>query len=143
MENTIFLIGNIEGDPFYATKFFIAAKALESAGLIVINPALLSPAAFAHEAYIRILISLLNECEAVCLLPDCKESDTAKYELGEATAQNKKIIYYDEWLITHEILSPKRTGKEAYRCFYCNRISVYTTLILTVEAAPIAVRLHI
>ena len=36
--------------------------------------------------------AMLAECAEVCFLPDWKESKGAKYEFGEAMAQNKAVF---------------------------------------------------
>ena len=40
---------------------------------------------------------LLAECAEVCFLPDWKESKGAKYEFGEAMAQNKPFFFFADW----------------------------------------------
>ena len=69
-KRTLYLAGKITGDPYYFTKFYNAQKKLEEGGFIVVNPA---------------------------LLPDWKESKGAKYEFGEAMAQNKPFFFFADW----------------------------------------------
>ena len=53
--------------------------------------------------------AMLAECAEVCFLPDWKESKGAKYEFGEAMAQNKPFFFFADWERTQE-----ETGK--YEC---------------------------
>ena len=96
-KKTVYLAGKITGDPFYRSKFYEAQKKLEKGGFIVVNPALLPSEGFAWEAYMRMTGAMLNECAEVCFLPDWKESKGAKYEFGEAIAQNKPFFFFDHW----------------------------------------------
>lgn len=88
-KKTLYLAGKITGDPFYRSKFYEAQKKLEDGGFIVVNPALLPSEGFTWEAYMRMSGAMLTECAEICFLPDWKESKGAKYEFGEAIAQNK------------------------------------------------------
>ena len=90
-KRTLYLAGKITGDPYYFTKFYNAQKKLEEGGFIVVNPALLPAEGFTWEAYMRMSGAMLAECAEVCFLPDWKESKGAKYEFGEAMAQNKQF----------------------------------------------------
>lgn len=79
------------------TKFYNAQKKLEEGGFIVVNPALLPAEGFTWEAYMRMSGAMLTECAEVCFLPDWKESKGAKYEFGEAMAQNKPFFFFADW----------------------------------------------
>lgn len=92
-----YLAGKITGDPYYFTKFYNAQKKLEEGGFIVVNPALLPAEGFTWEAYMRMSGAMLAECAEVCFLPDWKESKGAKYEFGEAIAQNKPYFFFADW----------------------------------------------
>lgn len=52
---------------------------------------------FTWEAYMRMSGAMLAECAEVCFLPDWKESKGAKYEFGEAMAQNKPFFFFADW----------------------------------------------
>lgn len=39
--------------------------------------------------------AMLTECAEICFLPDWKESKGAKYEFGEAIAQNKPFFFFE------------------------------------------------
>jgi nucleoside 2-deoxyribosyltransferase len=94
---TVYLAGKITGDPNYKEKFERARKLLEGAGFIALTPSVLPSVGFEYAAYIRMAAAMLDECEAVCFLPDWRESNGAMYENGRAAAKGKTIFYYDEW----------------------------------------------
>ena len=96
-KKTLYLAGKITGDPFYRSKFYEAQKKLEDGGFIVVNPALLPSEGFTWEAYMRMSGAMLTECAEICFLPDWKESKGAKYEFGEAIAQNKPFFFFEDW----------------------------------------------
>lgn len=96
-KETVYLAGKITGDPDYRTKFFTAARELEAAGFIVVNPATLPQYGFEHEAYMRMSGAMLEECAAVCFLPDWKQSDGARWEFGHAAATGKRVFMFDAW----------------------------------------------
>lgn len=96
-KRTLCLAGKITGDPYYFTKFYNAQKKLEEGGFIVVNPALLPAEGFTWEAYMRMSGAMLAECAEVCFLSDWKESKGAKYEFGEAIAQNKPFFFFADW----------------------------------------------
>lgn len=88
----VFLSGKISDDPDYKAKFKKAQKALEAKGCVVLSPAIL-PLGFEYEAYMRICFAMLDECDAICLLPDWGESAGARREQMYANVSNKKIFY--------------------------------------------------
>lgn len=96
-KETVYLAGRITGDPLYRSKFYDAQRKLEEGGFIVVNPALLPSEGFTWEAYMRMAGAMLSECAAACFLPDWKQSKGAKYEFGEATAQGKRVFFFEEW----------------------------------------------
>ena len=93
----VYLAGKITGDPEYKSKFYSAARELEAAGFVVLNPAILPSEGFAYEAYMRMSTAMLDESAAMCFLPDWTESRGAMYEYGRAVAQGKRIFMFDEW----------------------------------------------
>ena len=93
---TVYLAGKITGDNLYAAKFQYAAKKLEGAGFVVINPAIL-PEGFEYNAYMRMTIAMLDECEAACFLPDWVDSKGAMMEYGRAAAKGKHIFMFEDW----------------------------------------------
>jgi nucleoside 2-deoxyribosyltransferase len=96
-KGTVYIAGKISGDPDYKAKFERARIAFDGAGFIALAPSVLPSTGFEYAAYIRIAAAMLDECEAVCFLPDWTESKGAMYEYGRATAGGKRIFYYDEW----------------------------------------------
>ena len=95
---TVYLAGKIAGDESYRSKFKAAANMLGLAGFAVINPAMLPPEGFAYAAYMRMGAAMLEECEAVCFLPDWNESEGAIAEMKLARELGIEIFYYDDWL---------------------------------------------
>lgn len=129
-KRTLYLAGKITGDPYYFTKFYNAQKKLEEGGFIVVNPALLPAEGFTWEAYMRMSGAMLAECAEVCFLPDWKESKGAKYEFGEAMAQNKPFFFFADWERTQEETgkyecTAEKTDKIAFQCFACGKINVF------------------
>lgn len=129
-KRTLYLAGKITGDPYYFTKFYNAQKKLEEGGFIVVNPALLPAEGFTWEAYMRMSGAMLAECAEVCFLPDWKESKGAKYEFGEAMAQNKPFFFFADWERTQEETgkyecTTEKTDKIAFQCFVCGKINVF------------------
>ncbi len=113
-KRTLYLAGKITGDPYYFTKFYNAQKKLEEGGFIVVNPALLPAEGFTWEAYMRMSGAMLAECAEVCFLPDWKESKGAKYEFGEAMAQNKPFFF-----LCGKINVFPATHADGNTCKYC------------------------
>ena len=129
-KETVYLAGKITGDPSYFHKFYEAQKKLEAGGFIVVNPALLPSEGFTYEAYIRMSSAMLDECAAACFLPDWIESDGATVEFGRAAAQGKRVFIYAAWEAEQEekpkyIVQTGKTDKIAFKCFECEKISVY------------------
>lgn len=129
-KRTLYLAGKITGDPYYFTKFYNAQKKLEECGFIVVNPALLPAEGFTWEAYMRMSGAMLAECAEVCFLPDWKESKGAKYEFGEAMAQNKPFFFFADWEKAQEETNKyeyttEKTDKIAFQCFVCGKFNVF------------------
>lgn len=95
MNKTVYIAGKISGDPNYKLKFMTAQKNLEKIGFIVLSPAWLPSKGFEYEAYIRMSEAMLIECDAVCMLPDWKDSPGAARELAVAKAYKKEIYFYN------------------------------------------------
>lgn len=96
-KETVYLAGKITGDPFYRSKFYDAQRKLEEGGFIVVNPALLPSEGFTHEAYMRMSSAMLDECAAVCFLPDWTESKGANAEYQTAVKTGKRIFMFEVW----------------------------------------------
>ena len=94
-KTTVYIAGKINGDLKYREKFAEAQRELESAGFIVLNPAIL-PDGFTYGAYMRICMAMLNECDTVCFLPDWEESDGAKAEYAFVSATKKDFFFLED-----------------------------------------------
>ena len=77
----IYIAGKITGDKRYKTKFGAAAKALQAAGHVVLNPATL-PAGLEQEDYMRICLAMLDSADQVTFLPNYQESEGAMVEMA-------------------------------------------------------------
>lgn len=97
-KGTIYLAGQITGDPSYHRKFSEAAQKLEAAGFTVLSPAILPSLGFDYAAYIRMSAAMMDECTAVCFLPDWTRSEGAKGEYRRAKRNGQRIFFYEEWL---------------------------------------------
>lgn len=95
---TVFLCGKISGDKWYKEKFACACTWLEGAGYVVMNPAVLPDHGFTHDQYLSVTLSMMCCCDAVCLLPDWKQSPGAKIETDVATREGIPGFCYAEWL---------------------------------------------
>ncbi|MCL2045745.1 MAG: DUF4406 domain-containing protein [Oscillospiraceae bacterium] len=96
---TVYLAGKITGDEGYREKFAAAARELELAGFVVCNPAMLPYPGFEYDQYLRMSAAMLEECEAVCFLPDWVQSNGARLEYAMAIDAGKEIFYYREWIV--------------------------------------------
>lgn len=70
----VYVAGPMTGLPQFNRPAFFAAEAyLQGQGARVMNPAVL-PDGWEHDAYMRIAIPMLMECEAVAFLPGWQQS---------------------------------------------------------------------
>lgn len=69
----IYIAGKIAGDRRYRAKFREAAKSLEAAGHVVLNPATL-PDGLTDGDYMRIALAMLDASDLAVFLPDYQES---------------------------------------------------------------------
>ena len=76
----IYIAGKITGDKRYKAKFAAAAKALQAAGHVVLNPATL-PAGLTDADYMRIGMAMLDTADQVIFLPGYQESAGAMVEM--------------------------------------------------------------
>lgn len=75
-------------------------------------------------------MKILDTHAEVCFLPDWKESKGAKYEFGEAMAQNKPFFFFADWERTQEETgkyecTAEKTDKIAFQCFVCGKFNVF------------------
>ena len=90
---TIYIAGSITNDPDYKAKFDKAEQLLKGFGYVPLNPAWLPPEGFTYEAYLRMSMAMMLECEAVGFLPGWNLSNGARIECAKAEAAGKKIYY--------------------------------------------------
>ena len=90
----VYLAGRITGDPAYRAKFADAEMVLRELGHTVLNPAVL-PDGLEYAAYMAIDEQLLRAADAVCLLPDWKQSPGARQERALARRLGKKLLRYE------------------------------------------------
>lgn len=69
----IYIAGKIAGDRRYRAKFREAAKAMEAAGHVVLNPATL-PDGLTDGDYMRICMAMVDAADLAVFLPDYQES---------------------------------------------------------------------
>lgn len=129
-KETVYLAGKITGDPLYFSKFYDAQKKLEAGGFIVVNPALLPSQGFTWEAYMRMSSATLDECAAVCFLPDWIDSKGATFEFGRAAALGKRTFLYAAWEAEQDakpkyVVQTEKTDKIAFKCLKCEKVNVF------------------
>ena len=91
----IYIAGKIAGDKRYRAKFRKAAKTLEAAGHVVLNPATL-PDGLAENDYMQIGMAMLNAADLAVFLPDYQESKGAMEEWGYCQRIGKDCALYLE-----------------------------------------------
>lgn len=97
----VYLAGKITGDPAYRAKFADAEMVLRELGHTVLNPAVL-PDGLEYAAYMAIDEQLLRAADAVCLLPDWKQSASARSCRALAGRLGKKLLRYEAIDVTRE-----------------------------------------
>ncbi|WP_281705817.1 DUF4406 domain-containing protein [Aeromonas taiwanensis] len=91
----VYVAGPMTGLPQFNRPAFFAAEAyLQGQGARVMNPAVL-PDGWAHDAYMRIAIPMLMECEAVAFLPGWQQSKGARQEFTRAHAFGLVLLQLD------------------------------------------------
>lgn len=91
----IYIAGKIAGDKRYRAKFREAAKTLEAAGYVVLNPATL-PDGLEQADYMRICLAMLDTADLAVFLPDYQESKGAMVEWGYCQRIGKDCALYLE-----------------------------------------------
>lgn len=91
----IYIAGKIDGDKRYRAKFREAAKTLEAAGHVVLNPAIL-PDGLEQADYMRICLAMLDTADLAVFLPDYQESKGAMVEWGYCQRIGKDCALYLE-----------------------------------------------
>lgn len=93
--STVYLAGQISGDPAYREKFAAAQIEMEKKGFIVLNPAKL-PLGLSNGDYLRICAAMLEASDAVYLLRTWKDSQGAKIEHEMAKYTGKMVMLQDD-----------------------------------------------
>ena len=91
----IYIAGKIAGDRRYRAKFREAAKVLEAAGHVVLNPATL-PDGLEQADYMRICLAMLDTADLAVFLPDYRESRGAMVEWAWCQRTGKDCALYLE-----------------------------------------------
>ena len=94
---TIYLAGKITGNPDYETDFEAAERALTKAGESVMNPAIL-PFGWGWDSYMEITLTMMRECDVICMLPNWMSSRGARRELMSALAMGKRVMKYSDFI---------------------------------------------
>jgi len=89
----IYIAGKIAGDRRYRAKFREAAKVLEAAGHVVLNPATL-PDGLEQADYMRICLAMLDTADLAVFLPDYRESKGAMVEWAYCQRTGKECALY-------------------------------------------------
>lgn len=104
----VYIAGPMSGLPMFNRPAFFAAEAyLHGQGARVMNPAVL-PDGWDHDAYMRIAIPMMMECEAVAFLPGWQQSQGARQEFTRARAfgldlllLDMEVVADDAWVKRH------------------------------------------
>lgn len=91
----VYIAGKITGDRRYRAKFREAAKVLEAAGHVVLNPATL-PDGLEQADYMRICLAMLDTADLAVFLPDYRESRGAMVEWAWCQRTGKECALYLE-----------------------------------------------
>lgn len=89
----VYIAGKITGDRRYRAKFREAAKALEEAGHVVLNPATL-PDGLDDVDYMRICMAMVDAADLAVFLPDYRESRGAMVEWAYCQRIGKDCALY-------------------------------------------------
>lgn len=89
----VYIAGKINGLPNYRHRFVKAEYKLMYDGYTkIMNPAVLGEE-FNYEAYMPICLSMLDQCDAIYLLDNWKDSQGARLEYEYAKLQGKIIMF--------------------------------------------------
>lgn len=89
----VYIAGKIAGDRRYRVKFREAAKAMEEAGHVVLNPAAL-PEGLTDADYMRICMAMVDTADLAVFLPDYWESRGAMVEWAYCQRIGKDCALY-------------------------------------------------
>lgn len=94
----VYIAGKVSNSAYahVVQKFRSAEEKLEKMGYFVVNPVSLVPETANWEFAMRTLVSYLSHCDVICLLPDWRESDGAKFEYELAKRLGLEAMVYEE-----------------------------------------------
>ena len=110
----IYISGPMAGVENYKENFAKTAEILVARGYDVVNPALLDDVitGLSREAALKLDLDLMEECDAVVLLPGWEQSCGANREYGYAMAREMNIIDWESWLKIDERQSGKKGDRD-------------------------------
>lgn len=91
----IYLSGAITGTSDYMERFRVAEEKLTQDGYIVFNPAAVNammPKGTTYEEYMQVSLTLLDMCDAICMMDGWRDSKGANREYGYALAKDMIIV---------------------------------------------------
>ena len=88
----IYIAGKITGDKRYKTKFAAAAKNLQAAGHVVLNPATI-PQGMSNADNMRVCFAMMEAADVVLFLQDYQESKGAMLEWAWCQYVGKQTCY--------------------------------------------------
>lgn len=98
----VYIAGPMSGLALFNRPAFFAAEAyLQGLGALVMNPAVL-PDGWDHDAYMRIAIPMMMECEAVAFLPGWQQSRGARHEFTQARSFGLDLLQLDMEVVADE-----------------------------------------
>jgi hypothetical protein len=95
---TLYLSGQITGDPDYKAKFALAEKALRKAGYDVINPALYQDFGSWEKNMRRDIIDMMSWADGVALIYGWFNSGGARLEEDLAEKLGMRAYYVYHWI---------------------------------------------
>lgn len=87
----VFISGPLIGELDFEDHYSEAEESLKENGYGVMNPSLL-PGELDDDKRTRISLAMLDECDAIALLPGWQHSGLAIFELAKAIKQEKRIL---------------------------------------------------
>lgn len=98
----IYIAGKIAGNPDYQREFNKAENQLQVAGYTVLNPAHL-PKGLSNAQYMRICLAMIDDADAVLLLPTWYSSPGARLEADYCLYTDKTAYLSIESLLGEEV----------------------------------------